>query len=178
MRASQPYVGTLGTDNCRTRDPAVEIDVEGRLDRLEYAVRQLTDSVNQALQTITSASQTDTGISIPSCTIATKKVAPESRLHTDLSHSCSFLDEASANIDAIRQSPGNTTSQTANSELQYLSSRLTTTQVEQQISQDSATFYIPSKAIGYRLISSKVSFLQESRSLLTSQRQIRIPGGW
>ncbi|OQE10701.1 hypothetical protein PENFLA_c081G08660 [Penicillium flavigenum] len=138
-----------------TSDSAAEIDVESRLGRLEHAVRQLTDSVNRALQTITSASpQTDTGMSSPVCrTIPTKNVASESRLHTDLSHSCSFLDEASANIDAIRQSPGNTTSQNAQSELQYLSGRLTTTEVEQRIAQDSATFYIPSKAIGYRLIS-------------------------
>ncbi|KAJ6190261.1 Transcription factor [Penicillium mononematosum] len=135
-------------------DSAAEIDVESRLERLEHAVRQLTDSVNRALQTITSASpQTDTGISGPVCrTIPTKNVGSESRLHTGLSHSCSFLDEASANIDAIRQSSGNTTSQNAHSELQYLSGRLTTTEVEQQVAQDSATFYIPSKAIGYRLI--------------------------
>lgn len=158
-----------GSDNLRTRDLPVVNDIEGRLKRLENTVHQLTDSVNRALQAITFAPPgTNTGISSwNSRSLVTNK--------------CWFRVEAIrrplaffllpkggiANIDAIRQSPGDVTSQSAHSKLQYLSGRLTTVESDQQIVEDSTTFYIPSKATGYPLISSNVSFLQGYRSALT-----------
>lgn len=138
-----------GSDNLRTRDLPVVNDIEGRLKRLENTVHQLTDSVNRALQAITFAPPgTNTGISSwNSRSLVTNK--------------CWFRVEAIrrplaffllpkggiANIDAIR--------------------RLTTVESGQQIVEDSTTFYIPSKATGYPLISSNVSFLQGYRSALT-----------
>ncbi|KAJ5494629.1 Transcription factor, partial [Penicillium fimorum] len=143
------------TDNPRLKNLAVDNAIEGRLKRLEDTVQQLTDSVNRALQTITpTPPQTNTGISNRTCRpIATENSGSKSRLYAGPSHSFSFLKEASANIDAIRQSSGNATSQNAHSELQYLSSQLTATEAEQSVAEDSITFYIPSKATGYRLIS-------------------------
>ncbi|KAJ5383252.1 Transcription factor, partial [Penicillium concentricum] len=137
------------------KDLVVENDIQRRLKQLEHTVQQLTDSVNRVLQTIApSLPRTNTGTpSGPYCAVVTENGGPESRLYGGPSLSFSFLKEASANIDAVHQSPGNATTQSAHSELQYLSGRLTTTDVEQQISGDSTTFYIPSKATGYRLIS-------------------------
>ncbi|CAI7583720.1 unnamed protein product [Penicillium glandicola] len=150
------------TDYLRARDSAVENDIEGRLERLEHSVQQLTDSVNRTLQSITPAPpHTNTGISNRTChTLDTENVPSESRLFVGPSHSFSFLKEASANIDSIRQSPGKATSQRAHSELQYLSGRLTTTEVEQQVSEDSTTFYIPSKPTGYHLISKFLEYAE------------------
>ncbi|KAJ5827562.1 Transcription factor [Penicillium robsamsonii] len=137
------------------KELAVKDAIESRLKRLEDTVQQLTDSVNQALQTITpTPPQTNTRISSRTGhPIATEKSGFKSGLYVGPSHSFSFLKEASANIDAIRQSSGHATGQNAHSELQYLSGRLTATEVEQSVANDSTTFYIPSRAIGYRLIS-------------------------
>ncbi|OQE06566.1 hypothetical protein PENVUL_c017G03689 [Penicillium vulpinum] len=130
----------------QTRGLAVENEIESRLKRLEQTVQQLTGCVNRVLQTITPGlPQTNPEVSSPSChTITTENVGP--------SHSFSFLEEASANVDAMRQSPDNTTSQKAHSELQYLSGRLTTTEIEQQSDGNATNFYIPSKATGYQLM--------------------------
>ncbi|KAJ5185839.1 Transcription factor [Penicillium cf. griseofulvum] len=138
-----------------TRDSAEGNNIEGRLERLEHTVQQLTDSVNRALQSITPAPpRTNTGILKRTYRpVNTENVDFERRLYVGPSHSFSFLKEASANIDTIRLSPGSSTSQSAHSELQYLSGRLTTTEVEQNNAEDSTTFYIPSRATGYRLIS-------------------------
>ncbi|KAJ5159071.1 Transcription factor [Penicillium coprophilum] len=148
-------VSRAGPDNIRTGDLPVVSDIEGRLKRLEHTVQQLADSVNRALQVITSTPPpANTGISSwNSRSIFTENVGSESRPYVGPSHSFSFLKEASANVDAIRQSLGDMTSQSAHSELQYLSGRLATAEGDQQIIEDSTAFYIPSKATGYRMIS-------------------------
>ncbi|OQE37661.1 hypothetical protein PENCOP_c009G02782 [Penicillium coprophilum] len=142
-------------DNIRTRGLPVVGDIEDRLKRLEHTVQQLTNSVNRALQAITSTPPpANTGVSSGNPrSIVTDDVGSESRPYIGPSHSFSFLREASANVDAIRQSLGDVTSQSAHSELEYLSGRLTTAEGDQQIIEDSSAFYIPSKATGYRLIS-------------------------
>ncbi|KAJ5297882.1 Transcription factor [Penicillium antarcticum] len=126
-----------------------------RLQRLENTVQQLANSVDQALQAIRPISSDKGSRKRPSSTqdpISQNNIS-DSKLYIGPSHSFSFLKEASANIDAIAQPAGDDTRQSAHSELQYLSNSLTTARVEQQKKEDSNSFFIPSRAIGYRLIS-------------------------
>jgi hypothetical protein len=84
------------------------------------------------------------------------KSCDDARLYIGPSNSFSFLKEASANIDAIPQPWGDDTQQSARSELQYLSSRLATAEVETQTLGNSGGFHVPTKVAGYRLISSEM----------------------
>ncbi|PWY88274.1 hypothetical protein BO70DRAFT_419955 [Aspergillus heteromorphus CBS 117.55] len=69
------------------------------------------------------------------------------------SHSFSFLSDTSVNIEAVPGSLSEASRQNAYSELQYLSKSLTTARVDRHPSEDMNTFYVPSRAMGYRLLS-------------------------
>ena len=137
------------------------------MDRLEQTVQSLANSLDRLVQTN----------DFPRGRGNTQTEGPNEvsnshyneRLHIGPSNSFSFLKEASANIDAIPQPPGDATRQSAYSELQYLSSRFNTAEVETQTLKSSTEFHIPSKAAGYRLIGRKLPLVRKLVLELTFQ---------
>ncbi|PYI27435.1 hypothetical protein BP00DRAFT_405016 [Aspergillus indologenus CBS 114.80] len=133
-----------------------ERTIESRLQDLEQLVQQLSKSVDKALQVIASApARTDDprlSFQANQRTVVEKdRISP--KLYIGPSHSFSFLREASASIEKIPRPQSDATHQSARSELQYLSSQLGTSHVEQMTEESAAVFHVPSKATGYRMIS-------------------------
>lgn len=138
-----------------------ENTIETRLDRLEQTIQLFGDSLDRLAQTIhpprahyhsqTNASNEDRDSS--------HRNTDHALLYMGPSNSFSFLKEASANINAIPQPPGDVAQHSAHSELQYLSSRLTTAEMQTSI-RSSAEFHVPPRGAGYRLISRAYLFLR------------------
>ncbi|KAE8414804.1 fungal-specific transcription factor domain-containing protein [Aspergillus pseudocaelatus] len=138
------------------RVPEAHSDIEARLRQLEVTVQRLTNSVDRALQTILSAppKPTDTARLTRHCqSVTNTESGSSSDLYIGSSHSFSFLQETPANIDEMPQSSCDETRQSAYLELQYLSDRLATGRVNQSGVEDTTHFYVPSRPVGYRLIS-------------------------
>ncbi|GFG20311.1 uncharacterized transcriptional regulatory protein C11D3.07c [Aspergillus udagawae] len=139
----------------RSRSSEAERNIEDRLQRLEQTVRSLSSSIDQALQTLSavSSSRDETrGPDPNNCPMATGNNRPTAQLYIGPSHSFSFLEETASSMKTIRRPPHDTTLQNAISELGHLSSTLTTAHVENS-TEDLSTFYVPSRAAGYGLIS-------------------------
>ncbi|KAE8324017.1 fungal-specific transcription factor domain-containing protein [Aspergillus sergii] len=138
------------------RVPETHTDIEARLRDLEFTVQRLTNSVDRALQTILSAPlkpadpQSLTG---PGQSASASVNVSNSDLYIGPSHSFSFLRETPANIDVIPRLSYDDTRQSAYSELRYLSDRLTTGQVNQNVLEYTPHFCVPSRPTGYHLIS-------------------------
>lgn len=165
--ASPFLAGFLLADKpLQTSSEPASANVEDRLQQLEQTVQQLTNSVDRVLRTILPESQRQrNGLRLLSFhrSHATEQICSDSELYIGPSHSFSFLKEAPANIEAISQPRSNATRQDAYSELSYISNSLTTAQINQKVGGDEMTFYIPSKAAGYRMISRKTSVPHFSR---------------
>jgi hypothetical protein len=146
------------TDKSRSQALEPQSIFDARLQRLENTVQQLANSVDRVLQVIRPVSSGKGTRKRSSSTQdpISRNTISDSSLYIGPSNSFSFLTEASANIDSIAQPVGHDTRQSAHSELQYLSNSLTTARVEQKKKEDSNTFFIPSSATGYRLISRKM----------------------
>ncbi|OGM43835.1 hypothetical protein ABOM_007590 [Aspergillus bombycis] len=138
------------------RRPEAHATLETRLRHLELTVQRLTNSVDHALQVILSApprSTNDQRPTEPSHSVAAATNDSNSDLYIGPSHSFTFLRETPANIDAIPRPSCDETRQSAHSELQYLSNSLGSAQVDQGVTEDPLHFYIPSRPVGYHLIS-------------------------
>ncbi|KAE8393475.1 hypothetical protein BDV23DRAFT_149253 [Aspergillus alliaceus] len=131
-------------------------NMEARLQHLERTVRHLSDSVHRVFQTISSArprADNTQGSRVSHLSPVPDKDRLGSNLYVSPFHSFSFLRETLANIETISQPPGSPARQSAYSELQYLSTRLTTAHVHRDLGEEVAAFYVPSRPVGYRLIS-------------------------
>ncbi|KNG89742.1 hypothetical protein ANOM_001973 [Aspergillus nomiae NRRL 13137] len=139
-----------------SRVPKEHTTIETRLRHLELTVQRLTNSVDHALQTILSVPPRPINAqkpAEPSHSVAVAANDSNSDLYIGPSHSFTFLQETPANIDAIRRPSCHETRQSARSELQYLSNSLGSAQVAQGTMEDTMSFYVPSRPVGYRLIS-------------------------
>ncbi|WYZ40962.1 hypothetical protein EsH8_IV_001303 [Colletotrichum jinshuiense] len=131
-------------------------NIEQRLHNIERAVQQLTESVGQVLEAV--ASKKGPGNTFPDVSIdkAAENHAEKDDQVPDLfvgpSHSFSFLKDTPARIDAVSRTSTPLMHQGARSELQFLSTSLTTATVNTKIVDEEARFYTPSKAMGYQLI--------------------------
>jgi hypothetical protein len=155
-----PFSNPGSLDTFRSRSWEAERNIEDRLQRLEQTVRSLSSSIDQVLQTISAASSSRDETRGPdpnNCPMATGNNRPTAQLYIGPSHSFSFLEETASSMKTIRRPPHDTTLQNAISELGHLSSRLTRAHVENS-TEGLSTFYVPSRAAGYGLISSKELF--------------------
>ena len=139
------------------RNPLQPDHIDRRLARLEQAVQSLTDSVHQALRAAPTASSRRDGFDRPNepdRIVSTAKNRSEPGLYIGQSHSFSFLKETPAIIEeATPQHPSTAARESAHSELQNLSTALTEAQVDQKAGEGDMAFYVPSRPVGYRLIS-------------------------
>lgn len=131
-------------------------NIEQRLHNIERAVQQLTESVGQVLEAV--ASKKGPGNTFPDVSIdkAAENHSEKDDQVPDLfvgpSHSFSFLKDTPARIDAVSRTSTPLMHQGARSELQFLSTSLTTATVNTKIVDEEARFYTPSKAMGYQII--------------------------
>ncbi|GFF58156.1 uncharacterized transcriptional regulatory protein C11D3.07c [Aspergillus udagawae] len=150
-----PFSNPGSLDTFRSRSSEAERNIEDRLQRLEQTVRSLSSSIDQVLQTLSAASSSRDETRGPdpnNCPMAIGNNRPTAQLYIGPSHSFSFLEETASSMKTIRRPPHDTTLQNAISELGHLSSRLTTAHVENS-TEGLSTFYVPSRAAGYGLIS-------------------------
>ncbi|KAL0932308.1 fungal specific transcription factor domain-containing protein [Colletotrichum truncatum] len=137
-------------------------DIESRLQNIEHIVERLTQSVDQIVAAVVpkklarnpsvSFPNVTSGSAGPSNTITAEHKDPAPNLFIRPAHAFSFLKETKAQIDAIKKASTRLAHQTAYSELQYLSSSLTTATVGSEATKGAKTFYVPSKAAGYQLM--------------------------
>ncbi|CCF45963.1 hypothetical protein CH063_03743 [Colletotrichum higginsianum] len=130
--------------------------IEQRLQNIEVALQKLTETVEKAL-----------GVAIPRQTPESTEHACSRTQTSDRygekeeqapglfigpSNSFSFLKEASDSVRAATRSSSPLSHPNAQSELQFLSTSLTTATTNTENVGDMTQFYIPSKAAGYRII--------------------------
>lgn len=128
-------------------------NIDERLQRIESAIQQLTNSVDQILKVVVpddEGKQRSNSIQ----PITTNKSAPASELSVGSSHAFSFLRETPATIAAMTNSQASI-HQRAHSEFQYLSNTLTRAAVNQRSGRTSR-FYVPTERVGYSLIGRKL----------------------
>ncbi|KAL6924206.1 hypothetical protein FSST1_001480 [Fusarium sambucinum] len=122
--------------------------VQIRLQNIENAIQDLTDVVNKAVVAINEISSTSLkGNTILHTTSADDQA---SRLYVGKQNSFAVLDDATNSVHEATGSLSLSLQQSAASELQFLSTSLTTAVADNQIGGNS--FYVPSKAQGYQLI--------------------------
>ncbi|KAH8690734.1 hypothetical protein BGW36DRAFT_389237 [Talaromyces proteolyticus] len=138
-------------------------DIEDRLQSLEQTIQQLTSSVERALQNIAPdypRTEDSPDLRLSRRVARSEKECPDSRLYIGSSHSFSFLKDTSTNLEIFQQPSNENARRNACSELQYLNTTLTTAQIHRNIVGDTSTsYYVPSRAAGYRLIG---QFLENS----------------
>ncbi|KAK2013629.1 hypothetical protein LZ32DRAFT_557688 [Colletotrichum eremochloae] len=130
--------------------------IEQRLQSIESSLQKLTEAVERVLEATTAKP-------VPGHNETTPRVARTSNiralkdegspgLFVGPSHSFSFLKEASNNIEAASRASTPSAYQHARSELQFLSTSLTTATTKTEGVSHDEGFFIPSKALGYQLI--------------------------
>ncbi|KZL67587.1 fungal specific transcription factor domain-containing protein [Colletotrichum tofieldiae] len=132
--------------------------IEQRLQRIESILKELSETVEKALEAAT-AKPVLCNDGLPCRETQTSnnnalRVDPLPGLFVGPSNSFSFLKEASNNIKAASQTSTTFPYQKARSELQYLSTSLTTATVNMEGIGEMTRFYIPPKAVGYQLMGS------------------------
>ncbi|KAK2000821.1 hypothetical protein LX36DRAFT_698676 [Colletotrichum falcatum] len=130
--------------------------VEQRLQSIESKLQKLTDAVQRVLDATPVKPGLGNNEATPrvarSSDIRASKDERTPGLFLGPSHSFSFLKEASNNIEAASGASTPLAYQHARSELQFLSTSLTTAPVNAEGVGDDEGFFIPSKAVGYQLI--------------------------
>jgi hypothetical protein len=131
---------------------------ESRLERLEHTVKSLTSSVDEALCVLSVETPrrdltklTNTSVH----KIADEGDRPRSHLYVGPSHSFSFLQETPAGIERLPRQEFEESRQGAIFEIDNMSSGLTTAQIRNTV-ESSAKFHVPSRSVGYALLSSEL----------------------
>ncbi|KAH8885855.1 hypothetical protein GQ53DRAFT_876698 [Thozetella sp. PMI_491] len=138
-----------------TPSPPKSGGIEGRLERLENTVEQLSASVNRILDSVTlphqkrSIAQTPRR---PAGSVVEKSSFIPQRA-TNPSHSFAFLKEAPGSIEAASASRTSLTHEHAYSELQFLSNTLNKIPASRQVEGEMTEFFVPLKRIGYAWMS-------------------------
>ena len=136
-------------------------EVTLRLQQVEQAVEQLTNSINGGLEDRTSTNSNWSLSDVVRESVSTgsssaQRNEPNPDLFIGPSSSFFFLKETSANLDKNTRSLDSPAHQSARSELQRLSTSLTTAVVDHEQDAPDApamSFFIPSRQVGYALIS-------------------------
>ncbi|KAG8360423.1 hypothetical protein FVEN_g1997 [Fusarium venenatum] len=143
-----PNTGTSLTTTAVLANNQKPDDVQIRLQNIENAIQDLTDVVNKAVVAIDEISSTSLkGNTILQTTSADDQA---SRLYVGKQNSFAVLDDATNSVHGATGNLSSSLQQSAASELQFLSTSLTTAVADNQLRGNS--FYVPSKAQGYQLI--------------------------
>ncbi|KAK2041079.1 hypothetical protein LZ31DRAFT_586737 [Colletotrichum somersetense] len=153
----EPKLGVTNV-NDRPKPPIAIIpsSIEQRLQSIESSLQKLTEAVERVLEATSEKPFLGNNSTTPRTTHANDIRASKDERTPGLflgpSHSFSFLKEASNNIETASRASTPFAYQHAHSELQFLSSSLTTATVKTEGVGDDEGFFIPSKALGYQLI--------------------------
>lgn len=148
-----PDTGTSSTTTAPLTNTKKPNDVQLRLQNIEKAIRDLTDVVNKAVVAINEVSSTSQKEELSLHTTPAEPDDSTSRLYVGKHNSFSVFEDAHNSVQKATGSLSTSLHHNAASELQFLSTSLTTTVTDNQLRGNS--FYIPSKAQGYQLIGSK-----------------------
>ncbi|KAJ5805700.1 uncharacterized protein N7503_003302 [Penicillium pulvis] len=139
-----------------------EVSIDTRLERLEGTINSLTRSVDEALLTL-SATPSRRDLSklpiAPNQTIVNGADRSNPELYIGPSHSFSFLQEAPAGIERLPPQGVEDSRQDVISEIHNMSSNLTSAKLPVS-KKDSISFHIPSKSVGYALLSKFLDYSQ------------------
>ncbi|KAK7458515.1 hypothetical protein Landi51_01338 [Colletotrichum acutatum] len=161
---SQPSsVPTHGQSQTQGSEPTPQLagtridpTVESRLCRIEHKLDRLSSLVENAVLRAASEKESESvAHTVSRANQANSQTDPRvPKLFIGESHSFSFVKEATENIRSTPGIPGPSSQQEtdAQSELQFLSTSLTTATVEPGHNAHMSGFYVPSRAIGYKLI--------------------------
>lgn len=132
--------------------------IESRLERLEGTINSLTRSVDEALLALSAVPSRRDLNKLPITSNQTNvngadRSDPE--LYIGPSHSFSFLQEAPAGIKRLPPQGVGDSRQEVISEIHNMSSCLTSAKLPISM-KDSTSFYIPSRSVGYALLSSEL----------------------
>ncbi|KAK1563999.1 fungal-specific transcription factor domain-containing protein [Colletotrichum navitas] len=143
-------------DRPKTPSSTSPSSIEQRLQSIESSLQKLTEAVERVLEATTAKSAPVNNETTPRVTHTSDIRAPKDEntpgLFLGPSHSFSFLKDTSNNIEAALRTSTPFAYQHARSELQFLSTSLTTATVKTEVIGDNKGFFIPSKALGYQLI--------------------------
>ncbi|WXC52419.1 hypothetical protein QX201_012076 [Fusarium graminearum] len=145
-----PDTGTSSTTTAPLTNTKKSNDVQLRLQNIEKAIRDLTDVVNKAVVAINEVSSTSQKEELSFHTTPAEPDDSTSRLYVGKHNSFSVFEDAHNSVQKATGSLSTSLHHNATSELQFLSTSLTTTVTDNQLRGNS--FYIPSKAQGYQLI--------------------------
>ncbi|KIL85838.1 hypothetical protein FAVG1_10807 [Fusarium avenaceum] len=123
--------------------------IHSRLDKLEKAIQNLTDTVTKALDGMGEVVSSHAGGKSKTNMLTIPKDDAAANLVFGDSHSFSILKDASASI-RVSAPDSDPLHRQARDELQYLSNAITTTVVAKGVAE--TNFYIPPRAEGYQLI--------------------------
>ncbi|KAG8666561.1 hypothetical protein FPOAC1_011371 [Fusarium poae] len=146
-----PNTGTSSTTTAALASGQKPDDIQFRLQNLETAIQGLTDIVNKAvvaINEISSISMKDNNAIIP--TTSADNDDQSSRLSVGKQNSFAVLDDATNSVHRVTRSLHPSLQQSAATELQFLSTSLTTAVDDNRLRRDS--FYVPPRPQGYQLI--------------------------
>ena len=141
-----------------------EISIESRLESLECTVKSLTTSIDEALHVLSAApSRKDLNKTpiAPNEVLSNEAERSDSELYIGPSHSFSFLQEAPAGIERLPPQGVEDPRRDVIAEIHNMSSSLTSAKMAKPM-KDSTSFHIPSRSVGYALLSSEFSSLPSS----------------
>ncbi|KAK1458660.1 hypothetical protein CCUS01_09137 [Colletotrichum cuscutae] len=161
---SQPSsVPTQGQPGTQGNEPTpqlavtrIDLTVESRLCSIEHKLERLASLVEKAVLRAASEKESESDAQTPSranqASSQTDSRIP--KLFIGESHSFSFVREATENLRSTPGIPGPSSRQEADaqSELQFLSTSLTTATLEPGHNSHMSGLHVPSRAIGYKLI--------------------------
>ncbi|UZP44951.1 hypothetical protein NXS19_012763 [Fusarium pseudograminearum] len=145
-----PDTGTSSTTTAPLANTKKPNDVQLQLQNIEKAIRDLNDVVNKAVVAIKEVSSTSRKAETNLQAAPAETNDQNSRLYVGKHNSFSVLEDAQNSVQKATGSLSTSLHHNASSELQFLSTSLTTTVTDNQLRGNS--FYIPSRAQGYQLI--------------------------
>lgn len=140
-----------------TSDKDTQISIGSRLERLEGIVNSLARSVDEALLALSTAPLRRDSNKIPitfNQGIPNEADRSDPELYIGPSHSFSFLREAPAGVERLPPHDVEDSRQDVISQIHNMSTSLASAKMANSLN-DSTVFHIPSRSVGYALLSSE-----------------------
>lgn len=133
--------------------------IESRLERLEGIIKSLTSSVDETLLALSATPSRRDLNKLPiesNQIIVSEADRPDPELFIGPSHAFSFFQEAPAGIERLPPQGVEDSRQSVISEIQNMSSSLTSAKMANPMKDTTTNFHVPSRSVGYALLSSEL----------------------
>ncbi|KAJ5523373.1 hypothetical protein N7513_012917 [Penicillium frequentans] len=137
--------------------------IESRLERLEGIIKSLTSSVDETLLALSATPSRRDLNKLPiesNQIIVSEADRPDPELFIGPSHAFSFFQEAPAGIERLPPQGVEDSRQSVISEIQNMSSSLTSAKMANPMKDTTTNFHVPSRSVGYALLSKFLHYSQ------------------